>query len=91
MIRPQGLSIALTLDVLDEPLITLVIPVEAVEPLEILFSEAEVDAAVGLILEGRVRAAVLREMLTMFPEQRDAILANVVFRWTGEVEDGPPT
>jgi hypothetical protein len=40
-----------------------------------------------------MRAAVIREMTTIFPEQRDTILENLLFRWSGGPDgaDDPST
>lgn len=84
---PSGFACNITLGSNDEPLLGLVFMGEDLEVTEIVLTEMEAHAVLVVIDEAQHRAAVLREMITMFPEQRDSILENLMFRWTGGVDD----
>jgi hypothetical protein len=34
---------------------------------------------------GCIRARVIQEMITIYPEKRDEIIKNIMFRWTGTI------
>lgn len=52
------------------------------------FAPEHLKDLVGQIVEGTIRANVLREMVTIWPEQRDEIIQNLLFRWTATLEPG---
>lgn len=45
----------------------------------------DMEASMPTLIAGVVRARTMAEMLTMYPEKRDEIVANLMFRWTGEI------
>jgi len=82
MIRPDGFS--LTLSFADDGEIFIGIEIKTAEPHDVaLLTEDEAQHLVTLLQETVNRTAIIREMTTMFPEQRDYILENIVFRWGG--------
>ena len=84
---PMGLSISIALNEIDEPVVSMLFQVPDDEDvIEMVFDMQEIGAALGLSQEGMIRGNVLREMLTMFPDDKDKILANVMFRWTGMID-----
>jgi hypothetical protein len=83
---PSGFACNITLGINDEPLLSLVFLGDDLEVSEIVLTEVEATAVLNILGEAAVRASMLREMITMFPEQRDSILATLMFRWTGEVD-----
>jgi hypothetical protein len=56
--------------------------------LPVAFTPSDLQMFVPEMIESVIRARTLTELLTTWPERRDEIIANVHFRWTGEV---PPS
>lgn len=69
--------------------------VEGQRVVPLAFTPTELKALIPQIIEGVIRASTVVEMLTTWPEQRDEIIRNLLFRWAGHVseddEDGEPT
>ena len=52
------------------------------------FHPVNLEALIPEIVEAVIRARTIMEMVTTWPEQREEILKNLAFRWTGHVEPG---
>lgn len=84
---PTGVSLTLGLNEFNDPLVSLVFQVGFEEDaIEMVLNEPEVSAVITLTQEGLVRAQVMREMITMFPDKMDEIVATLMFRWTGSID-----
>lgn len=89
---PSGFGVNVSVGVNYEPLIALVfIGVDGEEATEITLTEQEGQAIRHLLDITLVRAAVLREVTTAFPEQRQALVETLAFRWSGGDIDGDST
>ena len=86
-IFPLGVRIGLGLNELGDPMISVdMVLNEDGDAVSYVFTEQGIVGALASIQEGLVRAMVVREMITMFPEQTDQILATVHFHWTGMID-----
>lgn len=52
------------------------------------FNPFNLEALIPEIVEAVIRARTIMEMVTTWPEQREEILKNLAFRWTGHVDEG---
>jgi hypothetical protein len=77
-----------------EPVIVLVLhPVEG-QDIQVALAPDHLEGMLPEFIGACIRARVVAEMVTIYPEQRDEIIQNLMFRWTGTiVEDtnGEPT
>lgn len=80
---PSGFGANVTLGVNGEPLVMITFLGEEGALSQIVLTEVEAQALVSVTQETIFRAALIREMTTMFPEQRQAILETMAFRWAG--------
>jgi len=89
---PSGFAAFVEMGVNNEPLIKLVFIGDA-HATEIILAMDECASVMSVVGETMMRAAVIREMTTIFPEQRDTILENLLFRWSGgpDGSDDPST
>jgi monoamine oxidase len=89
---PTGFASFVEMGVNGEPLIKLVFMGEA-EGSAVIMTMDETAVVMSVVGETMMRAAVIREMTTIFPEQRDTILENLLFRWSGGPDgaDDPST
>lgn len=84
---PVGLNIGIALNEIDEPVVSLLFQVpDEEDAIEMVLGMDDLVSCIGSAQEALMRASVLREMLTMFPDQKDQILANVLFRWKGSID-----
>ena len=87
---PIGVSLTLGLNEVNDPLVSLVFQVantpEDEDTIEMVLNESETAAVLALVQEGLVRSQVMREMITMFPDKMDEIVATLMFRWTGSID-----
>jgi hypothetical protein len=51
------------------------------------FTAQDLQDLIPQIIEGVIRCKTVIEMLTTWPEQRDEIIKNLTFRWTGGVPE----
>lgn len=79
---PSGFASFVEMGVNDEPLIKMVF-LGGEEASAVIMTMDETAAVMSIVGETMMRAAVIREMTTIFPEQRDTILENLLFRWSG--------
>jgi len=79
---PAGFSASIELGVNHEPLIRLVFTGDD-STSEVILAMDEAQMVMSIVGETMMRAVVIREMTTIFPEQRDTILENLLFRWSG--------
>jgi hypothetical protein len=86
---PSGFAAHIEMGINSEPLIKLTFMGDG-EAVAIVLAMDEVAVMMSIVGESMMRAAVIREMTTIFPEQRDTIMANLLFRWSGGggLEDG---
>jgi len=49
------------------------------------FDPTALQGVIPEIIESVIRAKTVTEMFTIWPEQKDEIVKNLVFRWTGQV------
>jgi len=70
-----------------DPVVVLAFPVEGGNPVQVAMFPDALESLVPLMVAACIRARVVNEMITTFPEQRDDILKNIMFRWTGTIED----
>ena len=65
------------------------------EPIQVAISPEDLEAAMMPFLGACIRARVVQEMVTIYPEQREEIIKNIMFRWAGaiveETENGEPS
>lgn len=54
--------------------------------LPLAFTPGDLQALIPQIVESVIRSRTIMEMLTTWPEHREEILQNLVFRWTGQLE-----
>ena len=79
---PSGFAVFIEVGVNGEPLIKLVFAGDG-QASEIILTMDECAVMMSVMGETMMRCAVLREMTTIFPEQRDTIMENLLFRWSG--------
>lgn len=67
------------------------VPDQCVVPLA--FAPEDLQALVPQIVDSVIRSRSIMEMLTIWPDHRDEIIRNILFRWTGQItgEDGDGT
>lgn len=68
-----------------DPVIVLTYHLDDGGVLRIGMSADEMESMIPTQLGAIVRARVITEMITLYPEKRDEILQNILFRWTGEL------
>jgi monoamine oxidase len=79
---PSGFAAFVEIGVNGEPLVKLVFMGDD-DATAIVLTMDECASIMSVVGETMMRAAVIREMTTIFPEQRDTILENLLFRWSG--------
>ena len=79
---PTGFASFVELGVNVEPMVKLVYLGED-EAVGVMLTMEECAAMMSIVGETMMRAAMVRKMTTIFPDQRDAILENLRFRWSG--------
>ena len=70
-----------------DPVVVVSFMVENGDPVQVAMLPGDLESLVPLLVSACIRARVVNEMITTFPEQRGEILKNIVFRWTGTIED----
>ena len=79
---PSGFAAYIDIGDNGEPLIKMVFLGDG-EATEVILTMEETVSVMAIVGESMRRAAVLVEMTTIFPEQRETILENLLFRWSG--------
>jgi hypothetical protein len=68
-----------------EPVIILTFfPVDG-PPVNLAISPQDLEGCIPPFMGGCIRARVIQEMVTIYPEKREEILKNIMFRWTGTI------
>jgi len=79
---PSGFACFIDFGVNNEPLIRLMFQGDG-EATAVVLTTHEAAVMMSVVGETMMRCAVITEMTTMWPEQRDKILENLQFRWSG--------
>lgn len=59
------------------------------EDLHVAITPEDLETCLPAFIGGCIRARVVQELVTIYPERRDELIKNIMFRWTGTiVEDG---
>jgi hypothetical protein len=87
---PSGFASFVEMGVNGEPLVKLVFMGDD-EATEVILAMDECAVVMSVVGETLMRCSVIREMTTMFPEQRDTILENLMFRWSGGPDGTDPS
>jgi hypothetical protein len=61
--------------------------VEGQRVVPLAFHPADLEHMIDQIIEGLIRVRVVIEMTTTWPDKRDEIIRNLLFRWAGHVSD----
>jgi monoamine oxidase len=79
---PSGFAAFIEMGDNGEPLIKMVF-MDDDRSTEVILTMDECAVLMSVMGETMMRSAVILEMTTIFPEQRDTILENLLFRWSG--------
>ena len=74
-----------------EPVVVLTFrPVEG-EDISVALSAEDLEGMLPVVIGACIRTRTVTEMVTIYPEQREEIIQNLMFRWTGTlIMDEPP-
>ena len=79
----HGAGVGITVfDVTADPVIVLTYHLEGEVTIHLSMTADELEATIPPIIGAVIRARVLTEMITLYPERRDEIIQNILFRWT---------
>jgi hypothetical protein len=75
-----------------EPVIVLTFhPVDG-PPVNVAISPQDLESCMPAFIGAAIRARTVQELVTIYPEKREEMIKNIMFRWTGTIvgdeEDG---
>jgi hypothetical protein len=68
-----------------DPVVVLTFPVQGTNPVQVGMTAEDLESILPIMVGAVIRSRVVTEMITTYPEQREEIVKNLMFRWTGTI------
>ena len=85
--KATGINIGITFfEETTDPIVVLTYSLATGGTIHVGMDGVDLESVIPIIVGAVVRARTITEMITLYPDKRDEIIRNIMFRWTGVIE-----